>query len=116
MHELSVASEILDVVEEALGHRESLVAVDLVLGPLSGVSAEALEFCFTEMASQRGFGRPVLRIRPTAAVVKCAECGASYEAPDLAAFCPSCGGVFKQVLSGRECSVESIETAQDDPS
>ncbi|MDM7993388.1 MAG: hydrogenase maturation nickel metallochaperone HypA [Candidatus Fermentibacter sp.] len=116
MHELSVASEILDVVEEALGHRESLRAVDLVLGPLSGVSAEALDFCFTEMASQRGFGRPVLRIRPTVAVVKCAECGASYEASDLAACCPACGGVFKQVLSGRECSVESIETSQAGPS
>lgn len=110
MHELSIASAILDVIEEDLGHREILRAVDLLLGPLSGVSAEALEFCFSEMASQRGFGRPDLRIRQTEAVVKCAECGADYAAADLAAFCPACGGVFKQVLSGRECSVESIET------
>lgn len=110
LHELSIASGILDVVEEALGRTQSLSAVDLVLGPLSGVSADALEFCFTEIASQRGFGRPVLRIRLTEAVLKCAECGAGYNASDFAACCPVCGGMFKQVISGRECSVESVET------
>ena len=110
MHELSIACGILDVVEETLGRREPLTAVDLVLGPLSGVSAEALEFCFTEAAWQRGFGRPVLRIRPVEAVVECPECGTAYGATDLAACCPSCGGIFKRILSGRECSVESVET------
>jgi len=62
MHELSIADSILDLIERQIGGAQALAHVDLCVGPLSGVSADSLEFCFTTVAKQRGFGEPILHI------------------------------------------------------
>lgn len=113
MHEMSLASEILDLIERSLGRPEPLGSVSLVLGPLSGVSAGSLEFCFSEMASQRGFGYPLLLITHTLALVRCTGCGEEYQTGDFAASCQRCGHPGKHILTGRECSVESVETLEE---
>lgn len=115
MHELSIASEMLDVIEEALGGVERLSSVSILLGPLSGVSSGALGFCLPELAAQRGFGRPVLLVTATDARVRCSSCMEEYSTADLAAACPACGNPGKHVLSGRECSVDSVETEEPHP-
>jgi hydrogenase nickel incorporation protein HypA/HybF len=113
LHELSIAEDMFRVIEKALGCRRELCTVTLVLGPLSGVSGEALRFCFGEVASSRGFGRPELVIRRTPARIECSDCGLGYEAEDFYDGCPSCGSLNRRILSGRECMVESVEIEED---
>ncbi len=113
MHELSIAEDMLRVIEQALGRKQNLCIVTLVLGPLSGVSAEALRFCFSEVASYRGFGSPELVIKKTLARIHCTGCGDDYEAADFYEGCPSCGSLNRKILSGRECMVESVEIEED---
>jgi hydrogenase nickel incorporation protein HypA/HybF len=113
MHELSVAEDMLRVIEHALGRKQELCTVTLILGPLAGVSAEALRFCFGEVASSRGFGSPELLIRKTLARIHCTDCEDDYEAADFYEGCPSCGSLNRSILSGRECMVESVEIEED---
>lgn len=114
MHELSIAQDLLGVVEKALGGKKELDTVNLVLGPLSGVSPEALTFCFTETACERGFGRPELKISNIPARIKCTDCSFEYEVNDFYQGCPECSSFNREILSGRECYIDSVELIEDD--
>ena len=114
MHELSIAEDMLRIIGNVLGARRELSTVTLVLGPLSGVSAESLQFCFCQIAEMRGFGSPELVIRDVPAVVHCRSCNNNYEAKEFYEGCPFCGSFEREILSGRECMVESVEIEEDD--
>jgi len=113
LHELSIAEDMIRVIEKALGCRRELCTVTLILGPLSGVSAESLRFCFSEIAASRGFGSPELVVKKTMARVYCRNCKSEYEAEDFFDGCPSCGSFEREIRSGRECMVESVEIEED---
>jgi hydrogenase nickel incorporation protein HypA/HybF len=113
MHELSVASNILDVVEGALGGRRHIESVELVLGTLSGVSADSLQFCFTELAQQEGFGRPELRISETPAELRCRLCNCVHRILDFTEGCPECGSYDREIRSGYECFVNTVTIEED---
>ena len=108
MHELSIATDILEVVERTVGQGKRLLSVRLVLGTLSGVSADALQFCFTELADQEGFGRPTLEIDEMSAQVRCRDCNLMYPATDFTEGCPECQSLNREILSGYECVVDSV--------
>jgi hydrogenase nickel incorporation protein HypA/HybF len=114
MHELSVADSMFSIIEEKLGGAYPLTVVAIVLGPLSGVSPDSLEFCLGEIARERGFGTPVARITIRPARVQCAGCGEEYALKDLYAPCPSCGGMERSIISGHECYVDSVELEEAD--
>jgi hydrogenase nickel incorporation protein HypA/HybF len=109
MHELSLAEEMLQMIAGVIGSGSRLERVNIVIGPLSGVSADSLRFCFTELAAMRGFGSPDLVVDETAASIRCRSCGLSYEVHEFTEGCPVCGSLERDILSGMECTLESIE-------
>lgn len=108
MHEFSIAEEIVDVVGRTLGGPKPVQSVQLTLGTLSNINAEALQFCFTEVAEQSGFGRPELKIITLPAQVRCRDCGLTGEAVDFTSGCSGCRSFNRDILSGYECVVDSI--------
>ena len=113
MHEWAIAEDILNTAEEALGGRKDLLSVKLTLGPLSGICADSLRFCFTEIAGQKGFGSPELLITELPARIRCRNCGLEYDAQDLYQLCPRCESLDREVLSGAQCILESLEIPED---
>lgn len=113
MHEFSIAESIVDIVGKAIGPKREVLSVHLTLGPLSGISSEALRFCFTEVAKQKGFGSPELVICEVAARLHCNDCGTDYEGMDFFEGCPDCQSLNRTILSGREFTVDSAEVAED---
>ncbi len=113
MHELSVAADILDVVEQSIEPGQRVVSVQLVLGALSGVAAESLQFCFTELAESSGLGRPELIVREVPAEVQCRDCGVPHTATDFTVGCPQCGSLNREILSGFECVVETLTVQEE---
>lgn len=101
--------EMLGVIERALGARRELSKVTVVIGPLSGVSPESLSFCFAPIAREMGFGSPELVVRKPGVRVRCAACGRTEELIEPGAPCSSCGSSDRGILSGMECTVESVE-------
>lgn len=112
MHELPATQGILDIVlDAARGAGASRVrAVDLVIGDLSSMVGESVQFYFDVLGRDTPAAGAALRIRRERARVDCATCGTSYEVtPPLQPLCEGCGALTIRVSGGREFFIESIE-------
>jgi len=112
MHELPVTQAILDTAlataQQAGAAR--IVAIDVVIGELSGIVDDSVQFYFDILSQGTAAAGAALRFRREPASATCLDCGHSYNAkPPLAPLCPSCGGLRLQVTGGRQFLLESIE-------
>ena len=111
MHELSVAQNILDIVQQSVPKDElaDVRIVRLKLGMFSGVVADSLDFCFTAITAETQLAGAHLAFEHIPFVVKCNQCQKTFENEIGFVVCPECGGVETVVLSGRELQVTEIE-------
>lgn len=111
MHELSIATSIVELAEEEAGQRGVRVqAVHLKLGPLSGVVKEAL-FTAYEMASM---GTPLegsrLVVEDVPVVVFCPACKEERTVASMQWLCcPECQTPAPDVVHGAELQVTALE-------
>ncbi|HWE84111.1 MAG TPA: hydrogenase maturation nickel metallochaperone HypA [Terracidiphilus sp.] len=112
MHELSIASSVVDAVTESLAKYPgaTVLEVRLRVGALAAVVEDSLQFCWG-IATE---GTPVAGARLVVAAVPvtvhCAACGADGELKSLQSFCcPRCGEPASDVRGGREMEIESVE-------
>lgn len=117
MHELPVTQAILETAlraaQQAGGQR--ILAIDLVIGELSGVVDDSVQFYFDILSQNTPAQGAQLRFLRQPARVQCLDCGHEQgAAPPLAPFCSACGGARVLVTGGRQFFLESIEI--DDPS
>jgi hydrogenase nickel incorporation protein HypA/HybF len=119
MHELAVTAGILDVALEASGQNgdKKITAIDLVIGELSSIVDDSVQFYFDMLSKDTLAEGAALRFRRVQATAQCGECGyqGGVTAP-LPPFCPACGSMRLQVSGGREFYVESIEVKDEDSS
>jgi hydrogenase nickel incorporation protein HypA/HybF len=112
MHEYSVTQSILDI---ALRHAEQagarrVVAVNLVIGDLTGFIDESIQFYFDFMTEETIAAGAQLTFERVPARVRCHDCGAEYAPPDARLWaCPECEALGSEVIAGREFAVSSIE-------
>jgi hydrogenase nickel incorporation protein HypA/HybF len=107
MHELSITQSVVDAVcERAAGRTVRKVTVQV--GALTAVVPEAMRFCFDVVAEGTVVAGAALEIERRAAVVRCRDCGADFEPPDLILLCP-CGSADVTVTAGRELQILSME-------
>jgi hydrogenase nickel incorporation protein HypA/HybF len=109
VHELSLAEEMVRIIRKTVGGSGELRTVTVVMGPLSGVSPESLSFCFTEVARMKGMGSPGLVVRETDAAFRCLSCGFRWRGRNFTPGCPACGSWEREIESGREFYIESVE-------
>jgi hydrogenase nickel incorporation protein HypA/HybF len=111
MHEMSLAENIVQIVEDTArsngGARVSLVLLEV--GQLAGVEIEALRFCF-EAASRSSLaaGAALLIERPEGCAW-CLPCATTVALASLADPCPHCGSHQLQVTGGTGLKVREIE-------
>ncbi|MBD3321241.1 MAG: hypothetical protein GF350_09120 [Chitinivibrionales bacterium] len=110
MHELSLAASILDLIAEKVPSGASLHKVNVTVGPLAGIWTDSLEFCFNELAQERGYDNARICIAATQAKVRCSACRTEYDTGGFMDACPNCGSLERTVLSGTEFTVDSLET------
>ena len=104
MHELSLATEIMRMAAGEIPEKWKLKGLAITVGGLSCVSPDSLVFCLRSLA-----GDDVeVEVSKTPAVLQCLECGNEFETTDMYEPC-SCGSLKRQVISGREITVDSIE-------
>ncbi len=110
MHELTIAVNILDTVEEsALKHQAiEVTEVELEIGELSGVEYDALDFAFSQVPRSSLFRKTafkVLRIRPTA---RCSDCNAEFPVSQYYTPCPHCSSLKTELIKGNELRIKSF--------
>jgi len=116
MHELGIAQNILQIVQQSVPpHLASDVrGIRLRVGKLSGVVPDSLDFCFGVMVSQTEMTQASLDIEQIPIVAKCKDCGHRFEMEDWSFSCPACKGLSLDLISGRELEVVEIVLAEDE--
>jgi hydrogenase nickel incorporation protein HypA/HybF len=111
MHELSIASYLLEAVEEHArkGGATRVLAINLVVGERAGVVDDSLRFSFDLLAAGTLAEGAQIVARRTPMQFRCAKCAEDY-APVAGDFrCPRCGVVGQVVDDGSALKIESIE-------
>jgi len=82
--------------------------VQVRVGPLSGVVADSLEFCFSAIVSGGPLHRAHMEIETVPARVACAACGQESDLDGPALTCPGCGATDVELVSGSELEVVAV--------
>jgi hydrogenase nickel incorporation protein HypA/HybF len=113
MHELTLAAQVLDIVEQALGH-DSAVRVHtlrLSVPALAGVEVGALRFALDALAPGTALEGARIVIDEPASRARCSACGAEVPLRDRLAPCPVCGSGPLRVTGGTAMQVQELWVA-----
>jgi hydrogenase nickel incorporation protein HypA/HybF len=110
MHELAIATSIVELVAQAAGGRK-VHRVTLEIGKLSGVMPDSIAFCFPDVARGTVADEASLEIHEIDAAARCEGCGREFATPSILTTC-SCGSLHFQRLKGEELNIKSIEVEE----
>jgi hydrogenase nickel incorporation protein HypA/HybF len=117
MHELPITESILSIALEA-AHKAGarpIIAIDLVIGGLSSIVDDSVQFYFDLLSKGTLAEGATLRFQREAAAATCADCGHCFPVdPPLVPVCLRCGSTRLEVTGGRGFSVDSIEVNDED--
>jgi hydrogenase nickel incorporation protein HypA/HybF len=109
MHELAIAEGVIDQVTGRLPDA-TITCVCLEIGPLSGVVADSLRFCFDLATEGTNLEGARLEISEPAVRCRCRSCDEEFSPDGPIALCP-CGSADVAVLSGQELKITSVRMA-----
>ncbi len=111
MHELSIASAVLDQLEGELARRPGsrFTKVGLRIGDLAGVDADALTFGFDALVKDSHWEPLALEIETIKRRQQCPRCKHEFEAEHWSTACPSCGNAATITIAGEELQIAYIE-------
>jgi hydrogenase nickel incorporation protein HypA/HybF len=107
VHELAITQSIVDQVAERMVGRQ-VTDVVLEIGPLSGVVAESVRFCFDLVTVGTPLEGASLHIGEPDGRAHCKECDAEFGVRDLLLMCP-CGSADVRIISGDELLIKSVK-------
>jgi hydrogenase nickel incorporation protein HypA/HybF len=111
MHELAITQGILEVVLEAADREGGgrVTAIDLVVGELSSIVDDSVQFYWDLIAEDTAAAGAALRFRRVPLQFACRGCRALFEPPGDRFDCPHCGHGDVHVAGGAELRIESFE-------
>jgi hydrogenase nickel incorporation protein HypA/HybF len=111
MHELSLASSLIEVVrEEAARHDlERVERIRLRVGALRAVVPELLESCMGMVCQGTIAEGAAFEIEEVPALVRCSGCGREFSVDSYLYTCPGCSELGGEVLQGEELALIEIE-------
>lgn len=109
MHELSLAMEVVQILQAHEAELSRITRVSLDIGTLSCVDASALRTAL-ETALQGTLAEEAeLILHTVEAQAHCNDCGTPFAPPTRIDPCPQCGSPRKTWLKGQELRVRAIE-------
>jgi hydrogenase nickel incorporation protein HypA/HybF len=110
MHEFSIAISIVEAAQTEADKVDAKEITELVLeiGTMAGIEFEALETALEAAVRDTNLEKTNIRINKIQAVGQCIDCKNEFDINDFLDPCPKCGGLYHQVLSGKELKIKSI--------
>jgi hydrogenase nickel incorporation protein HypA/HybF len=111
MHELSVAQEIVSIVNQYVPDPKpnSVKSVKVKIGKLSNILTDSLTFCFEAITSDTPLNGAKLEVIETPVKIICNSCNKESEIEPPVFACPVCGNNQIKIISGTELRVDEIE-------
>ena len=111
MHEMAIAEGILDIALDYARQNEArkINEVGLLLGEMSGVEVDSLEFSFNMLVQGTIAEGAKLSIKNVPLIGKCSKCGKEFHIKHYDFWCPECENGVLTTVSGREMQVEYLE-------
>jgi hydrogenase nickel incorporation protein HypA/HybF len=111
MHELSIATLVLDAVNVEAGLRPGMRVsrIGMRLGDLAGVDADAFTFCFEALVKETELASAALEIERRPQRNKCRRCNNEFIVANYESACPACGEASTQFVSGAELELAFVE-------
>ncbi len=114
MHELSVTESILKI---ALDHASKanaarIVAINLVIGDLSSMVDDSIQFYWDVIAKDTIAEGARLRFRRVPVEFQCRSCSERFRPVGEEFSCPKCGSFSLKVITGEEFFVEAIDVEE----
>ncbi len=119
MHELSMASNLVDIAVQEAKKRNatSVIEVNLVVGKFSMLGLEQLRYCYNLLIKDTPLENSKLEVEYEDGKIHCDKC--KYEGPIQmqeepeyhiifpSLVCPKCGNAG-EIISGRDCYIKSM--------
>ena len=111
MHELSVAQEIINIVNNYLPENNpaKVKAVKVKVGKLSNILNDSLTFCFEALTNESHLKGSKLEIVDVPVKVFCLSCHEESKIENPIFACPKCSHNKLKMISGMELQVDEIE-------
>ena len=111
MHELGIASAILDAVRSEAGKRPGahVTKVGVRIGALSGVEPEALSFGFDVLVQGTDLEPLALVIESVPRRQRCPACDITFEVTEDNLVCPRCSSGETTLAGGEELDLAYLE-------
>jgi hydrogenase nickel incorporation protein HypA/HybF len=114
MHEMSIVLNIFDIVMKQLSTQfdkknPKVKKVTLIVGKMSTVVPEALDFSFHIAKKDTIFDDAELQIKEVPVEGECSKCKATFSIEDPLFLCPRCENPDITITKGRELFIESID-------
>jgi hydrogenase nickel incorporation protein HypA/HybF len=111
MHEFSITESMLALALEKAGQAKAarITRINLVLGEMSGVVGDCVPFYFDAISRDTIAAGAQLSFEPRPTKLRCQRCQAEFTPHDHDWTCPTCREMAIEIVSGRECYMESIE-------
>jgi hydrogenase nickel incorporation protein HypA/HybF len=111
VHEVSLLENILDTLQSYAQsqHFTKVIQIELEIGALSGVSADALQFGFDAVMKGSLAEQATLTIHPISGVGKCRVCNTYSQLTTLHDPCHHCGAFGMMVTKGTQMRIKALK-------
>ena len=111
MHEYSITQSMLSLALEKANEAKAskITQINLVIGELSGIVDECVQFYFDFLSKDTIAAGAGLSFARTPTKLRCRKCEAVFSPKNYDWSCPDCHEAGIEIISGRECYMESIE-------
>ena len=108
MHELSIASSILELAARHVPPGSVLTAVHVVAGPMRAIEEDAMQLAWEAVLAEAKMSAITLRLEFPPWTMHCPQCGCEWLSRDLEYICV-CGCNRAYPVGGDELNITSIE-------
>ncbi len=111
MHELSIATSVLEAVSKEAERRPGarIVKVGLRIGEVAGVDCDALSFGWEVITKDTEWDGIRLEIEHIPRRQRCTSCGHEFAASDFMTVCPKCSELMTITIAGDELDIAYLE-------
>ena len=111
MHEFSITQSILAIALEQAekNNAKKIKNINISIGELSGIVDDCVEFYFPFISKDTIANETTLSFEKIPTVLRCRDCENTFSPDDIIWTCPECGSQSLEIISGRECHINTIE-------